>query len=228
MAWQHRNTQTGGPFSSVTDFTVTKPTGVASGDLLVAFMASPSATVTWTLPTGWVEAVSQASGGSHRSLMAYKVAGSSEPSSYTFTASSGVNGMIACSAFYEDALSGAPMLVTADWQATASGTSHATPSISPSVSNLLMVACFSLNNGGGGSNSWTPPSTYTERADISLPTNSNSLSVNSKVEAAAGTFSATATSSRTAAGRAFLAAFAIATGHGLLLGQQRNHLVRPA
>lgn len=61
---------------------VNKPTGTADGDLMVALM-SANGTTSWSGATGWTEIADQAADAALR--VAYKVAGASEPSSYTFT-----------------------------------------------------------------------------------------------------------------------------------------------
>ena len=74
--------------AGVTTLVINKPTGTIEGDLMVAFMGSP-ASVTWTGATGWTEVADQ--GASPSTRIAYKVAGGSEPSSYTFTTSVSAN-----------------------------------------------------------------------------------------------------------------------------------------
>jgi hypothetical protein len=69
--------------------TINKPSGVVEGDLLVAITAFGSLTdsnnATWTGDTGWTEAYDQ--GANPNIRVAWKVAGASEPASYTFTTS---------------------------------------------------------------------------------------------------------------------------------------------
>lgn len=74
--------------------TFAKPTGVASGDFLVA---SVNFVDVWTLtpPTGWTLATSVLTqSGSLRNNLYWKVAGGSEPSSYVFSTGSGNDGII--------------------------------------------------------------------------------------------------------------------------------------
>jgi len=70
---------------------INKPTGTVQGDLMIAFMSSggTSTSRTWTVPSGWTEIVDQNTAPNF--LIAYKVAGASEGSSYTFTMSSTAN-----------------------------------------------------------------------------------------------------------------------------------------
>lgn len=71
-----------------TSLVLTKPTGTVSGDVLVAFFTANSVAV--TPPSGFTEVFSQiGSTSTLTSHMYVKVAGGSEPSTYTFTCSSG-------------------------------------------------------------------------------------------------------------------------------------------
>lgn len=69
--------------SNATSFVINKPTGTLEGDLMVAVMNAGGIT-TWTGDTGWTEVADQNAQPSTR--IAYKVAGASEPASYTFGA----------------------------------------------------------------------------------------------------------------------------------------------
>jgi hypothetical protein len=75
-----------GAFTS-TGFTlvINKPAGTVEGDLMIAIMGCED-NATWSGATDWVEVADQGSSPSLR--IAYKVAGPSEPSSYTFTCGS--------------------------------------------------------------------------------------------------------------------------------------------
>jgi hypothetical protein len=78
-----QNTRTSG-----TTMSINKPTSTQQGDLMIAFMCSDQ-NRTWTGATGWTEVADQGTSPSLR--IAYRVAGSSEPSSYTFNLSSSAN-----------------------------------------------------------------------------------------------------------------------------------------
>ena len=75
-----------------------KPSGVVEGDLLLATLVNDNGGTSFTLPSGWTEIEYQT--GSMTSGMYYKVAGASEPSSYTFTAADSDDFMIQVAAFY--------------------------------------------------------------------------------------------------------------------------------
>lgn len=71
-----------------TTLVVNKPTGTVQGDLMVAVMACDGGARTWTGDTDWIEVADQ--GASPDLRIAYKVAGASEGSSYTFTLAGGI------------------------------------------------------------------------------------------------------------------------------------------
>jgi hypothetical protein len=71
--------------------TLTKPTGVAANDLLLSIWGLNGTTPTWTLPTGWSQNYQNVSQAEPLALHD-KVAGSSEPTSYTFTTSTNCDG----------------------------------------------------------------------------------------------------------------------------------------
>lgn len=79
--------QTGNNASGLGSLPITKPTGTASGDLLLGVMSVSNGAggATWTGDTGWTEAIDQGAEPSLR--VAYKTAGGSEGASYSFTSS---------------------------------------------------------------------------------------------------------------------------------------------
>ena len=123
------NTQNGAAGSSLV---INKPTGTVEGDLMIASMDANTA-LTWTGDTGWTELADQGANPSLR--IAYKVAGASEPSSYTFTASVATQALTGCILTYRyaayDTIAG-------------SFTTGADPlvlsSISPTLSQSILLA----------------------------------------------------------------------------------------
>lgn len=95
MAVSHVNTQTGTEASG-TSVTATKPTGTASGDLLLAFFVSNSQNA--TPPSGWTE-IADETIEVFRLQVYYKVAGGSEPANYSFTVGASAPLVLAISAF---------------------------------------------------------------------------------------------------------------------------------
>lgn len=89
MAITQVGTATTGSSASSGSFSVNKPTGVASGDLLIMLGASNEGA--WdTFPSGWTQltvSTDASTANAFRAYIWYKVAGGSEPSSYSFGSS---------------------------------------------------------------------------------------------------------------------------------------------
>lgn len=118
--------------ASTSSVVVSKPTGTTEGDLMI-MVGSCGSTRTWTGDTGWTEVADQGALPSVR--IAYKVAGASEPSSYTFTISSATtNGMAASILTYR----GAAYDTVGTF--TTSTNPLVLPSISPSENFSLLIA----------------------------------------------------------------------------------------
>jgi hypothetical protein len=71
---------------------VNKPAGTVSGDVMVAFVGAIGTSVTFTAPSGWTLLAAETSNTNINFSVYYKVAGGSEPSSYTWTPSIGAKG----------------------------------------------------------------------------------------------------------------------------------------
>lgn len=123
------------PFS--TSIVVTKPSTVLSGDLLVAVCQS-SSSVSWSGDTGWTELVDLGSTPSLR--VAYKVATSSEPSSYTFSQSSSYGSNV-----HLIVIRGGSIGVAGSFAVNQNPLPA--PSIAVSKDNSLLLACFAVNAG---------------------------------------------------------------------------------
>lgn len=73
--------------NAATTLTINKPTATVAGDLMVALVCGDgNKGGTWTDTTGWTELIDKS--GNPWTRVAYKIATSSEPASYTFTMSS--------------------------------------------------------------------------------------------------------------------------------------------
>lgn len=130
-----------------TSLVVNKPAGTQAGDLMVAVMAGgTSSGFTWTGDTGWNELADQSSKPSLR--LAYKVAGSSEPASYTFTATANQT-LAGCILTYRNAA-----YDTIGTFLTAT-TPMPAPSISPSANYSMLIGAFA--NGATSTTCSTPP-----------------------------------------------------------------------
>src|SRR5437773_8660444 len=135
------------------------PAGVLQNDVMIASIAVGPSTATITPPAGWalVRRMNQASGTSNSLAVYSKLAGLGEAGPYDWTFSAGHTG----AAGGIQAFSGADPAIDIDGgQNTASGTSHATPSVSTAFSNTALVTSHSV----GATSTWTPPSGMTERS----------------------------------------------------------------
>ena len=183
--------------SGVTSLTISKPTGTVAGDTMVAFIAVRPYTATITAPSGWtlIRDQNQTTGTTSSQTTYYKVATTSEPSSYTFTLGSSPTGGAGGIATFYNASTCSPVDVS-NSQATASSLSHAAPSVTTTQSGDMLVTGHSFSS----SATWAPPSGMNEIVDVASATVPNAggvaIEVNYLLLGAAGaTGSKTATAS---------------------------------
>lgn len=148
--------------------TVTKPTGTAEGDYLIAYntMDPDSAASTMTGASGFsqIGTTNTVTSAGHAKVWA-KVAGASEPADYTFGGAAGSS-----SAVVMLCLTGQHASTPIDVSPTHGGsstaaTAHVAPSIDPTVTDTLMITGY-MALAQNGSGSYSPPSGMTERADV--------------------------------------------------------------
>ncbi|MDL2342198.1 MAG: hypothetical protein QFB87_03930 [Patescibacteria group bacterium] len=136
------NTATTTTGTTATTLALTKPAGVISGTVMVVHLtynAGANKGVTVTKPTGWLQAGGYVSNGNWWQSVFYKVAGGSEPTSYTFTisrASNIVGGILA----YSGVDNTAPIDDVIGYTSGATNTTtHSAPSASASTNGDMMV-----------------------------------------------------------------------------------------
>ena len=83
---------------------------------------------------------------------------------WAFTPTSGTKTMVGSISAYSGVNASTPIDVE-NGLATASSTTHSTPSITTTVANAMVVASFAVNNSNATTNQWTPPAGMTERID---------------------------------------------------------------
>ena len=148
------------------NITITKPTGTVENDVLIASIGVRPNTTGITPPTGWtlVRRV-DTTGPDANSLAVYRLAaGASEPASYTWT----LTGVSASSGGIQS-FTGVDTTTPIDvenGQTTASGLSHATPSIVTTLPNTMLVTSHTF----ASTSTWTPPAGVTESVDAGSPT----------------------------------------------------------
>jgi hypothetical protein len=186
-------TSGGGP----TTITIATPSGTASGDVLIAGISFEAGTDenSITVPGGWT-LVRQVNNSNNEGLAVYRmVAGGSEPASYswTFGQSRSLSGGILAFTGVDNTT---PIDVESG-QATAEGTTHATPSITTTQANAVLVTHFAMPQNA----SWTPPTGMNEEYDVPEIDRGNSLEGDTVTQAAPGATGAkTATANTTAVG----------------------------
>lgn len=156
-------------------------------------------TATITAPAGWtlIRRTDNASVTASSLAVYYKVAGGSEPSSYTWTLSANTGSAGGIESFANVDTS-APVNID-NGQNTASGLTHATPTVTTTVASTMLVTSYEFASAA----TWTPPGGMAEVVDtasVAVPNAAGiSLEVNYAIQsAAAATGAKTATASNDA------------------------------
>ncbi|MGH9010154.1 MAG: metallophosphoesterase family protein, partial [Acidimicrobiia bacterium] len=152
-----------GSSSSRNSITISRPSGTQAGQVMVASIVSNDDSPGFTAPAGWTLVRQDTIVDSLRQNVYYKVAGSSEPGSYTWTLSSyrRVAGGITT---YAGVNTADPIDAHAG-QTNPSGTSITAPSITTTVAGTQLVHLAALNAEGDIS----PPAGMTERWEADSP-----------------------------------------------------------
>lgn len=135
MAITHVGTQTD-TASNGTSVVITKPAGTVAGDVLLAIISCNNQNV--TPPSGWVQ-LFDSSSGVFRCQAFYKLAGGSEPSSYTFSIPSAAPmvGSVSC---YDGVDQTTPFEVSD----SSTSTTHAEPYTTPSLDGTFATSGYLL------------------------------------------------------------------------------------
>ncbi len=152
--------------SATLNLTINKPAGTVQNDTMVASISVRPDTATITEPSGWtlVRRIDNANANANSLAVYYKVAGASEPTSYTWTFSTSTGSAGGIQTF-----SGVDATTPIDVEAgqiTANGLTHDTPSVTTTVANTMIVT----SHGFTSSATWTPPSGMTEAFDVASQT----------------------------------------------------------
>lgn len=188
----YKSTGNGLSATQTISVTINVPSGVSSGDVMVAGITfSNGSSVTLTPPSGWIlisgtRCDNNDSSGAYSSIaMYYKVAGASEPASYTWTTlSPGVFYAGWMSAY--SVIDNSSPIDLGSCQTNGSSSSLTTSVIAPSITttgtNEMIVTAHGTY---GGAYSFTPPAGMTERADLNN-TGSRSIESADALQAVAG------------------------------------------
>ena len=147
--------------SGDTTLAINKPAGTAQNDVMIASVAIRPNSATVTPPSGWtlVRRTDSTSGTSNSLLVYRKVAGASEPGSYTWILDSGHTGAGGGIESFSGVDTANPINVEAYSTGFATYWPQ-TPSVTTTVANAMVVASYSISNG----NTWEnpPPSGMTQ------------------------------------------------------------------
>jgi hypothetical protein len=197
--------------ASGSTWVIDAPTGVAEGDVLVVVLSgNSSGFLDFSAPLGWTRIGGGGIGDSFVEIDAfYKIAGASEPSTYSFSldvAAPGVSSMARYTGVdTADAVEGTPA------SQYTSGTSIPAPSVTTANDGCMLVAMF----GGYQNNavSWTAPDGYDPRSDHT--NNVHGVMISDRQQGTAGTTGAVnATPDATTRSGGFHIAFNAAAGGG--------------
>src|SRR5439155_1300364 len=181
-----------GGASSATSLAISRPSGTLANDVMVASITSRtgSGTPTISAPAGWTLIVSTPDSGNNLTTATYwKVAGTAgaDPGPYTFTVSSSrVAGGISA---YSNVDTTNPI------NASGGQASSSAPSITTTVANTMLVACF----GRAGGSAIGAPTGMSERFHAETSSSTNAASESADVaQASAGATGQKASTGNTA------------------------------
>ena len=147
---------------------IRKPAGTVAGDVMIATIAFGLDTPTVTPPAGWtlVRRITSSSKTTGYDAMEIhrRVADASDASvsSYTFTISNATNGWVGAIQSFSGVDTANPIDVE-NGQVTAVALTHATPSVTTTGANRLLVTTHMVYQ---GNLTWTPPAGMTETLDF--------------------------------------------------------------
>jgi hypothetical protein len=148
--------------------TISRPAGTQPGHVMVAAIAGSESASEFTAPAGWTPVREEKIPGAVRQAVYVKVAGASEPSSFTFTTSVAqrVAGGITT---YSGVDTADPVDAAAVALNSTAATSVKSPSITTSVPNARLVQLVAVNAEG----KLHPPKGMTERWEARAPSSSS-------------------------------------------------------
>jgi hypothetical protein len=161
------------------NLTITKPTGTAVDDVMIASIGVQPNTTGITPPTGWtlVRRVDNATSTANSLAVYRKTAGGSEPANHTWTMTSATNSVGGIQSF--SGVDTASPVDIENGQTTASSVSHATPNVTTTETDAMLVTSHTY----ASSATWTPPAGITEAVDVQ--SGGGSSTVESRVAAGA-------------------------------------------
>lgn len=144
------------------NLTINRPTGTVAGDVMIAAISTTPTAIPITPPLGWTLIQSQQQPANTSSVVAtyYRVAGASEPASYTWTLPTNHAGAVGGILSYSGVNNSAPIDVSAS-AATPSALTHTAPSVITTAVGDMLITVHEYTS----ARTWTPPAGMTERID---------------------------------------------------------------
>lgn len=153
--------------SNATSYVINRPSGVVSGDLMVATVAiSDTVIATLTAPSGWtvVRQITEVDGtASLRFAVLKRTAGGSEPSSWSGTLSATVKPVITQVSAYRNADTAANQFIAENTSQSGSGNTVSTATVTNTDSRAWRISAFGAS--GDYYTSWGSTSEVSERSD---------------------------------------------------------------
>jgi hypothetical protein len=181
--------------TNTTSLSINVPAGTAANDVMIASIGLRPATASISTPSGWTLVRRVDNSGGVSLAVFHRVAGSGEPASHTWTLGGQTYAAGGIKSF--SGVDTASPIDVENGQATPVSLSHATPSVTTTVANAMVVTAHTFAT----STTWTAPAGMTEGFDVEfqpVPVNQGvSTEANYVAQAAAG---ATGTKTATAAG----------------------------
>lgn len=197
MADPSLRSYTAGYYSTSATLTLTKPSGTAESDVLIAVCINNDGSRTLdSIPSGWslLAETKTTTSPSTGFWCLWKLAGGSEPASYDFTFSFSFNGPAVLLA-YQDSDG---EIHASDYQAVSSIQTGPYDAVSPTITTTKKSRLIAIAGGrhstSGTDPSPTYPSGYTSSIDLSESWHTLEMAVSDKMQSAAGS-SGTATTS---------------------------------
>ena len=175
----HRNTQTG-TATGTTSVSVTKPTGVQTNDLLVAHVMVTGNATASLAGAGWTPVTSGTAANAGTQASFYKIAGGSEPGSYSFTWTTNRSAVATVTAYY-GVKSTSPVDLFSAVGSTNNTTSVTAGTLTTTANDDIVLAFF----GSVSNSTYTPPGSWNERGDVGTTGISGSTDDQIKVTAGA-------------------------------------------
>jgi hypothetical protein len=175
-----------------------KPSGLATDDVMIAYVMSSSASATLDTPaSGWTLVHSLETPGDFSLWVYRKLAAAGDPSSWNWTFSVAVDSCVYI-AGYTGRDTSAPINASnaADTGVTPVAASYTTPSITPSVDSCDIV-CFWMLDASSTGRTWGPDGTLTTRETTTGDASALQFCAADEVQATAAAISRTSTFSGT-------------------------------